>query len=395
MKEIIIKILLSMCNYTDNIVQQIEKKCGFMRNQYQYVSDLNRDISGKQKRVLIAYLDYLYVEKELAGGVRHPNCNEFCQIIRYFLKNNYILDICACNDTNIVEYAKKQQYDVIFGLGYVFREVATNSKAFKILYMTENPYDVSYAKELERIEYFYERRNIKTKFVRTGMYYHKDDEKLADAIICMGDERYFRNLNVDVNRIWPTALVNAHKISFEKRDIRNFIVLGTDGFIHKGIDLLVEVFSLHKDWHLYLCGRDIHKILNKLKYLPVADNIHDCGYIDVQSEHFLKLAEMCTYILLPSCSEAPSTAIITGMCHGLLPIVMKGNGMDALGEYCLYFDGFLLEKIEEAICRAILLDEAECVRKAESVMKFAKEKFTIGNFTADLEQIFDTLLNHG
>lgn len=364
-----------------------------MRDQNQYLLNLNRDISGKQKRVLISYIDYVYVGKELACGVQHTNRNELCQIIRYFLKKNYILDICACNDTNIIEYAKKQQYDVIFGFGDVFRNIAVGSNAVKILYVTENPYTVSYEREQERIEYFYERKKIRTNFVRTGVYYHKDDEKLADVIICMGDERYFSDLNVEVRRIWPTTLVNTHKIAFEKRSTKNFIVLGTDGFIHKGIDLLVEVFSLHRDWHLYLCGRNISKILKKLKYLPIPDNIHDCGYVDVQGRQFVELAEKCTYILLPSCSEAPSTAVITGMSHGLLPIVMRGNGLDEMKEYCLYFEGFLLKEIEKAIYNAASTSNAECLEKAERVMKYAKETFTIGNYTKNLERILNTYLN--
>ena len=299
------------------------------------------------------------------------------------------MDICECNDTNIINYARKQKYDIIFGLGEVFRKVCAESSAYKILYMTENPYSISSIKEKERIEYFYKRHKIEVPLVRTGVFFREDDERLADAIICMGDERYLSASKADVKRIFPTALVNPNKIAFNNRSTKNFIVLGTYGFVHKGVVLLIVVFSIHSDWNLYLCGNNIHKELKTLKYLPVTKNIHDCGYIDVMGKQFVKLAEECTYILLPSCSEGLSTAVLTGMRHGLLPIVMKGNGLDEQTEYCLYFEDYSLECIENTIKQAVTRSPDECIKQAEKIMAYAKETFNIENFTKNMEDIID------
>lgn len=389
-KEFVKRILLDVCKDAEILVDKIEKKCGYGKSQY--ILNLNKNAVKEQKRVLIAYMDYVYVGKELADAPQHSNRYEFCQIIYYFLKYDYVLDICACNDISIIDYVKRQNYDVIFGLGQVFREAALRSKAYKILYMTENPYDISYQREQERIQYFYERHKIKTKMVRTGIFYYKDDEKLADAVICMGDEKYFSGLNVDVKRIWPTAIANPYEISFSDRDIKNFLVLGTDGFIHKGIDLLVEIFSIHKDWNLYLCGYNITKTLKKLKYSLLPNNIHDCGYIDVTGKCFVELAQKCTYLLSTSCSEGLSTSVLTAMYHGLLPVIMKGNGMDDLEEYCLYFDGYHLEDIENAINYAISKTKEECKIKAMKIMEYARERFTIERFNDTLERTFNVLL---
>lgn len=389
-KEFVKRILLYICKYAENLTDSIEKKCGHGKNQC--ILNLNKTAVKGQKRVLISYMDYVYVGKELADATQHSNRYEFCQIIHYFLKHNYVLDICACNDADIIDYAKKQDYDVIFGLGQVFRTVALQSKAYKILYMTENPYDISHQREQERIQYFYERHKMRTKMVRTGVFYHKDDEKLADAVICMGDEKYFFGLNVDVKRVWPTAIANPYDISFDDRDIKNFLVLGTDGFIHKGIDLLVEIFSIHKDWNLYLCGYNIAKTLKKLKYSSLPENIHDCGYIDVTGKHFVELAQKCTYLLSASCSEGLSTAVLTAMYHGLLPVIMKGNGMDDLEEYCLYFDGYRLEDIENAVKKATFRSQEECKVQAAKIMKYARDRFTIERFTDTIERELNMLL---
>lgn len=57
--------------------------------------------------------------------------------------------------------------------------------------MTENPYAVSYANEQERIDYFYERTHKKIPLSRTGNFYIKGDEDLADAVICLGEKNIF------------------------------------------------------------------------------------------------------------------------------------------------------------------------------------------------------------
>ncbi len=388
MKKYIKAFLLALCKIFRKIIRKVEAKCG-QGEKPQSIFSLNMDAGTSQKRVLISYMDYVFAGKELSGASRHSNRYEFCQIIRYFIKHNYKIDICAANDTDIIKYAKTLHYDVIFGFGEVFRKVAPVSSAFKIIYMTENPYHISYMREQERIGYFYERHHRTVPLSRTGVYYKKNDEKLADAVICLGDKQYFSELpeNISVRRIWPTAMINPENFSFCQRSPRNFIVLGTDGFVHKGIDLLVEVFGKHREWNLYLCGSDIPHTLKKLGYLPLPSNIKDCGYVDIMDRQFIKLAETCTYILLPSCSEGLSTAILTGMCHGLLPVIMKGNGMDSFEEYCSYFNSFLLSDIELAIKAAASRSQEECIAQAGKIMEYARSNFTIDHFTNSLDKV--------
>ena len=86
-------------------------------------------------------------------------------------------------------------YDYILGFGDMFRLARKrNPKAFAVIYMTENPYAVSYANEQERIDYFYERTHKKIPLSRTGNFYIKGDEDLADAVICLGEKKYFPDL---------------------------------------------------------------------------------------------------------------------------------------------------------------------------------------------------------
>ncbi len=372
--------------------KKVEKKCGYQESKEKFITNINWNPSSKQRRVLISYLDFGWAGERIAAGATHTNLFELYPIIRYFLHQDFVLDICGCNDTAAIEYAKRRDYDIIFGLGTVFRALALTSDTFRILYLTENPYDISLQREQERVNYFYDRNHVKPSLERTGIFYQKDDEKLADAIICLGHPGYVAHTGKQVIRVWPSALMSSAIPEFSGRSPKNFLVLGTDGFIHKGIDLLVETFQNHSDWNLFLCGNNTQRALKKLKYPPLPPNIQNCGFVSIDSDAFLTLAQACTYILLPSCSEALPTAVLTGMCHGLLPIIMKGNGMDDLSEYCLYFDAYDLSSIERKLREATQCPQSFCTDKAYKVMRFAREKFTLGNFQTSMENALSEIL---
>lgn len=375
----------------DKLHTYIKVKLG-INTKERFVANINLDITKKQTRVLLIYLDMFHSSKQIQNnvdkrsGTCHTNRYELFQIIKCFIELDCCIDVCANYDKDAVQYINNYEYDIVFGLGDVFRCVSQNTKAYRILYMTENPYHISLEKETERIEYFKQRTGKSIPLYRTGMFFKENDEAMADAIICLGDEKYFQYLNKPIKRITPSGFFNDKFKGTFKRERKSFLVFGTDGFVHKGIDLLVEVFNKHLDWNLYICGYHVKEEMKRLA-LNLSCNIHDCGYIDVLSDEFAMLAGECTYILLPSCSEATSTAILTGMRHAMIPVVMHGNGFDDFSEYCYFFDGFRIEQIEGKICEILEqpaeVDEILCSK----ISKYANEQFSLEHFTHQLYEV--------
>lgn len=359
----------------------------------QFVADLNRDCTKEQKKVLLCYLDYRRTVNELRQSFGHTNRQEMMQMIKVCIERNWCIDICGCNDKNAMEDIRADYYDYILGFGETFRyAVSKNPGAKAILYMTENPYAVSYEKEMERLAYFKERTGRAFHLERTGVYYQKDDEKKADAVICLGDEKYFPQ-EKNVARIWPSALKNpAFVMDFSKKEKTNFLVYGTDGFIHKGNDILLEVFIKHPEWELYLCGaRGMEKAKEAGYRLP--PNVHAVGFVDTMSEQFNEIVGKCYYLLLPSCSEAPSTAVLTGMRHGMLPIVSRGIGLDGLGEFCGYFDDFHVEAVEKTIVAALLKPETELQEHSRKIVDFADAHYRLEDYTQALQNAVMRLID--
>lgn len=188
-----------------NLLKKIYLK---IQGQERFIADINLDCTKGQKRILISYLDYQRTTWELTQNYRHTNRQEMMQIIRVCIENDWRIDVCGCNDKNARKEIRVDYYDYILGFGDNFRYAKEkNPNAISIIYMTENPYDISNARETERIKYFKERTGRNFGLERTGVYYKKDDEKIADAVICLGDKKYFKN-NQKVVRIWPSALKN-------------------------------------------------------------------------------------------------------------------------------------------------------------------------------------------
>lgn len=372
-------------------------------NRYgRIVSNINLDLTKNQKKLLLVYIDMVDAGYQVQwdihqgnSGSIHTNRYELFQMIRSMIELDFCVDVCAHDDIQAQKYIQNREYDIIIGLGEVFRWTIQHKNAYKIIYMTENPYSVSRQREWERIQYLEERTGKKRDFERTGMFFVEGDEEKVDAIICLGDPRYYSHLSKPVERIYPSAFYNS-KFKLENVDRRKscFFVFGTDGLVHKGIDLLVEVFLKHPEWDLYLCGYNISEaIKGTLKKNIANTNIHDCGYIRADSDGFLELVNMCQFILLPSCSEATSTAVLTGMRHGLIPVVMHGNGFDEMDNICHFFEGYTLEEIERTIECLLQKDATEIEEEERKVYEFANQKFTLENYTVRLSEALKHIID--
>lgn len=380
-----IKILCRKCNIQFRKIDP--------RRSENIVLGINQDCQREQKKILVSYLDYDRTAYALRHANAHTNLQEMMQLIRVLIDFDYCIDVCACNNEEAALEMPSDYYDYIFGFGDMFRLAKQrNPKAYTIMYMTENPYSVSRAGEQARIDYFYERTGKKIPFSRTGKFYLENDEALADAIICLGERKYFKN-NL-VKRVYPSAFKNLKYSNnvCENRNSTNFLVFGVKGFVHKGNDLLLEVFKKHPEWKLYMCGREIADECRKLG-LTLPANVIDCGFIDVNSDAFLELIEICPFVLLPSCSEGMSTSLLTCMRHGQIPVTMRGTGMDELEDYCEYFEDYRISAIESKIVELSNIDREEITRRSNRIYQYANEYFTLEKFTEHIRICLKEILN--
>lgn len=358
---------------------------------------LNLNCSGdkEQKRVLICYLTYGYFINVDSKSLRRTQPFEIFKIVAAFSELGYSVDLIGCNDLKAVDIVKHREYDLIFGFGETFYRMTNLLGDTKsILYMTENHPEFSYEQEKKRLDYFHERHGKKLKITRSGMFYKIHHlQKKYSQVLTMGETYLLKNQYTNPFFIFPTGLINPDYHFQEKDHLKsrlNFLWLGGTGAVHKGLDLLLDVFSNRDDATLYICG--LNKMDRKLLEVPNRRNIFEHGFIDIKSEIFLEIVGKCSFLILPSCSEASSTSVTTGMLHGLIPVVMKDSGFNRLDTNAIFLDDFKIEYLDFKIGELITYDPEKLAMLSRQIFKFARNNFTLQVFERNFKGILGDIM---
>ena len=154
---------------------------------------------------------------------------------------------------------------------------------------------------------------------------------------------------------------------------------GSWGAIHKGLDILLDVFKGLPTAKLYIAGlQSSEKWL--LDGYRQCDNIVDLGFLDVRSAEFLELMTKISYCILPSASEAMSTSVLTCMRHGLIPVITPACGIDVEG-YGYLIEDYHVEAITMLVIALMQVPEKERYRRKQAVFADANEKYSLETFS--------------
>ncbi len=374
---------------------KISLKDLFETDQINLIRNINyQNGLDTQQKVLISYTTNIFYS-DLDKGLGRTIPYEMIEIIKVFSNLNYCIDIIDCRDISKIIYIKNVSYDLILGFGEVFyRMVNLQPRAISILYMTEHHPDFSLAQENLRNQYFFERKKKRVTISRSGRFYKPAHvQKKYDHIITMGETEPFAKQYEVIHTIFPTGIINKSFV-FSTKDHsttrKHFLWLGSTGFVHKGLDLLLDVFKDRDDIYLHICGLSENE--RKFINIPNQPNIIDYGHIDIHSAIFLDIVRNCTFIILPSCSEACSTGIATGMLHGLLPIVMKNAGFNRLYDKAIFLADFKIPYLTTELIDISNSDPNELQLKSESIFNWANNTFILSQFHNNFKLIIDKIL---
>ena len=131
----------------------------------------------------------------------------------------------------------------------------------------------------------------------------------------------------------------------------HFLWFNSSGFIHKGLDLLIDYFSKQDVFHLHICG-DLSSEIKFYKYyynlLYNHKKIHTHGFINLDSKKFIDILNICAFTILPSCSEGEPSSIINLMANGILPIVNEDAGIEK-EDYVIQIKKLDLKSLHDSI----------------------------------------------
>jgi len=227
---------------------------------------------------------------------------------------------------------------------------------------------------------------------------------IVDAMILLGNQEvtktyspYFKGKTYNIPASFYKVTKNAEIISskdFNKAKA-HFLWFGSSGMIHKGLDLLLEIFSKRDDIHLHICGPLEGEPEFKQTYdneLTKTINIHYHGFISMNSALFKELLLKCAFVVLPSCSEGGGASVLN-ICGngGLIPLLSKEASIDA-NDFGFIFNAIDIKSIQFTMEQALQLSDKEIKERSIKCYEVISTKHNQNNYASELRKYLNEIL---
>jgi glycosyltransferase involved in cell wall biosynthesis len=175
----------------------------------------------------------------------------------------------------------------------------------------------------------------------------------------------------------------------------NYLWFGSSGFVHKGLDLVLEAFAQMPDHHLTVCGpldEEKEFVSAYHKELFETPNIHAAGWIDVNSHRFLEIAQNCVGLVYPSCAEGGGGSAITCMHAGIVPLLSREASVDMDDTCGVLLHDTSVAGIMEAVKAFSGLPAERLGQLARNAWSRARAAHTREHFSAAYERFVSEIL---
>ena len=350
--------------------------------------------STYEKKCLLLYIAFPF----LPGVARnsHQNIWQVTEMARLLSERGYDVDAA---DYDLDRFDVPYKYDLVIDIlprDHAIYEEYMNEGCKRLAYITgSNP---SFANEAEkkRIRECNKRRNCELIPRRQSLPVSKSIENYG-AVLFIGNEYNLQTYRNEFQLKKCYFIPNTGydiKINEGNRKNNAFLYLGGVGQVHKGLDLLLEVFgSGMKEEQLYICSPFKHEkdfvkaYKTELYHKP---NIHPVGFVDVLGRKFRNIADKCTFLILPSCSEGQAGAVCTAMSYGLIPVCTPECGFDE-DEVMLIKDASI-EGLAETVRTCLEMDENKRKMLRDRSLQLVRDKYSRENFTKVFSGILDEVI---
>lgn len=349
-----------------------------------------------KKNCLLQYIVQPFLEKEI-NRYRHQNQWQVKVLVDELGNFGYNVDVRDIEDTG---KRLKHKYDLVvdihIGLNTTYKKYM-NSGCRWIAYLTGMNPRVANHNEQIRLEALTQRRGIVLPPERQGPLLSREVEK-CDAFFFIGNAYNLKSY--EEFHLPPVYFIKNHgynfpfMIDYTCKDPKKFLFFASVGQVHKGLDLLLEIFS-KKDFsfELYVCSDFLSEREFCAEYqqeLFHTSNIHPIGFIDIMGQEFRHIVEVCSFLLMPSCSEGIAGSVLTGMSAGVIPIVSRECGFEE--DEVFHLQDCRMETIENAIRYFGNQDKRWIQEKATYTKNIVKERYSEEDFIQSVRQALEKIL---
>jgi glycosyltransferase involved in cell wall biosynthesis len=360
--------------------------------------------SGFKKNVLISH-----TTQPFRTGVhyKHTAGMECLQIARIFHEAGYSIDVVDYDEPlkfTDIDYGK---YDIVFGQGIAFENsFYAQRKAQTICYVTGNHPHFLNASALKRLSDFYERHQKLS--VHSALFNHQLyplQFGFSDYLIVWGNDFTVSTITPYHFRKKETVFTIPafyHKVmdpdlpskNYEQVS-RNFLWFGSSRFIHRGLDLVIDIFRERKELTLHICGpvtyeTDFFKLYEST--ISACPNIVIHGFVDIGKPQFRKIMDQCAFLIYPSISDAGAASVLTAVGNGgLLPVISRNCGLD-FDPFAIFIEEVNERSIKTAIDAAVKLPEEELKIRSRQAYDYVSRQHSLENFHREMKKTIESII---
>lgn len=344
--------------------------------------------------VLLAYIvePFLLKEGELPDQ-SHTHHTESLLMAQAFLELGYNVDVIDYRNGG---FKPGKNYTYFFSARTSFTQIASrlNDDCIKIVHLDTAHFLFNNAAAYRRLLELQQRRGVATtsfKWVE-----HNYAPESADYLTVLGNDFTESTYSYSKKPIFrlPVPTPGIYPPCFSKdydKHKKRFLWLGSKGVVHKGLDLVLDVFSELPDFHLTVCGPldesaepEFYRAYYEELYGKL--NIDTVGWVDVSSPEFIDITSRCCALIYPSSSEGQAGAVITCLQASLIPVVSYESGVD-VGDFGIILKDSTHTEIRDAITELSEKSNVELENMSRGAYEYATSNHSKENYLKEFQKI--------
>lgn len=268
-----------------------------------------------------------------------------------------------------------------------------NQGCRKIAYITGSNPVVANRAESDRLDDLFARRGVRLAPRRQSIPFPAQVLERFDAFCLIGSQQTlatYHDFQLPRTFLLPNTGISGIAPEDTKRSPLNFMFLASGGQVHKGLDLLLDLFPRHPELHLYVCSsfkseRDFCELYRtELFNTP---NIHAVGFLDITSNRFREIASCCVWMLLPSCAEGMSGSVTAAMSVGLVPVVSTTCGFET--DHAKILSDCRIETIEKLVVELSHQTTQQVMEQCRRAVMIAEQQYSTDCFSRLFRQALE------
>lgn len=348
--------------------------------------------------VLLAYIvEPFLLEDGETPSQAHTHHTESLLIAQVFLDRGYNVDVIDYRN-GLFKPGKDYSYFVSARTNFVKLAERLNHSCIKIAHLDTAHFLFNNTMAYRRLLELQQRRGITNSSIR--IIEHNYAVESADYLTMLGNEFTRSTYSYAGKPIFPLPVPtpNTYPFSTEKnfsRCKKRFLWLGSGGLVHKGLDLVLEVFSEMPEYHLTVCGpldNGSEEEFRQAFYheLYETPNIDTVGWVDVSSRKFVDIASSCCALIYPSCSEGQAGSVVTSLQAGIIPLVSYESGV-SVNDFGVVLDSCSHAEIRNSIQALSSKSDDELADMSRKAYDYARENHVREKYLQEFDKIVETI----